>query len=125
MYNLAQQASAAEPGPDTASQVDPALRLGRPGLAIPLTVPGLWPDWDVAGWKKHPAVVQVRHRMLVAGRAELVGTRWLAVGGNRYLRERGGGRSHRLRWFASAQDAAAAVARQHQDLWTRRDTTTS
>lgn len=72
----------------------------------------------MAGWRQHPDVVQVRHRRLVAGRAEKVGTRWPAATGTAgYLRERDGSRAHKLRWFPSAQDAALAPAQRHQDQW--------
>jgi hypothetical protein len=120
--HLAQHAGSGPELPDAVPPVDPAGRWGRPQLSMPLVENGLWEHWDVAGWQRHPEVVQVRHRRLVAGRAELVGTRWLAVAGSQYLREgTGASTAHRLRWFPTAQHAATALARRHQELWSGRD----
>jgi len=119
--HLAQHAAA-----DTDTQeppsADPVFRLGYPTLILHLAPdPERWDDWDIAGWKLDQDNILVRHRRLVAGRAEKVGTRWLAVVERHYLREGLGSSSHKLRWFDTALDAAAAVALWHQAQWEETD----
>ncbi|WP_042428103.1 hypothetical protein [Streptacidiphilus anmyonensis] len=115
--HLAQHAATGS-GPQEVPPVDPVARLGHPNLVLPMAAEdGLWDDWDIAGWRSSEEHVLVRHRHLVAGRVERVGTRWLAVGGRRYLREGLGTDSNKLRWFDSALDAATAVALWHQAQW--------
>jgi hypothetical protein len=120
--HLAQQVGPGPELPEPVPAADPQARLGWADLSMPLVAAGLWPHWDLAGWRQDPSMVLVRHQRLVAGRAELVGTHWLAVAGTRYLREgTGASRGHLLRWFPSARAAAVALAQRHQGQWSEHD----